>query len=399
MTEVNYEDYNDGNRIKDMQHIGQSGKKSDDENSGGEKRSQFVDYSAMDDRAPAKGTDSSLNYSTSQISEPSKPQVGSHAAESSTKPGPSQSNQTRYLDMAGKPAAKYSDAIPEALRFKKDINLTPVASSVKSETANAPKPVSEMMRKPTQTTSFQGTQQQQQRYQLQQQKLQQANPKLAMNRRENIMASKMDSNAAARAKIAKPDTSNLNIPESILTKKEVQLSVRNPESVSKSSSQPAISIFPVGKKQEDGGSARSANESISSGFETAKNAPSSSSFYGEYQKPYRDYYQSNYSSNFSQHQTPEYPSQSQHSFTSAQYPSSVPYSGHEYGSGSYNASDNSQYNVNHQVFSNQSHAPSASNSFNTYNQYGWQNFPQQSKTESSQHSPVPPAPPSQPPSQ
>ncbi|XP_065212538.1 uncharacterized protein LOC135840116 [Planococcus citri] len=427
MTEVNYEDYSDVNRLKDMQQISQTSRKFDDDNlkpeHSGDKKPQSSDYPNMDERAPAhsRGTDtSSLNYGSSQISEPSK-SAASQAAEPPTKPGPSQSNHPRFSDnTTNKPTAKYSDAIPESLRFKKDINLTPVVSSgssaksdIERNAANMPstmKPktnLSAQLHGAQQHQQQQRQQQQQQRYPHPQQKLSQPNLKTPPNRRENLMASKVDPNTA-RGKITKTEASDLNIPESILTKKDVQLSVRNTEPVSKSSSQPAISIFPVGKKQEDGSAARSVTESssgqMSSGFENTKNTPSSSSsYYGEYQKPYRDYYQqSNYSSNFPQHQTPEYQSQSQHSFGSSQYPppaQSVQYSGHDYGSGSYSGSENSQYNVN-PVFSNQSHSSSAPNSFNNYDQYRWQNFPQQSsKTESSQHSPVPPAPPPQQPPQ
>lgn len=396
MTEVNYDEYNSLNRLKDMQNFPSNRRFEDEDELPNE-------YPNMNEGMTSRMLDTVTNFAPRTETTPRSVST-SQSVDQSTKSA--LQGAPKFADVAAK-STKFSDIIPESLRFKKDINLTPVipaAPKTEERTVVPAKSMPQEVMRPkmSPSTSFQA-QQHQQQYQ---QKLN-APPKPTSNSaqfppggskiRKEPPLTKPTDQARVKGKI----DSGLNIPESILAKKDVQVSVKNVELPAKSNSHHSISIFPVAKKHEEDSQGSSAESSHSQqGFEGDTNYQSKSQpYYSDYQKPYREYYQdksssessqysnnpydvfkSNYPSNFPQQ---EYASQSQHSYGSPQY-SPVPYSSHDYTPTSFSGDSHST----NPVFANQSHPRTSTGSFNSYDQYAWQNFQQQqSKADQSQPPP------------
>lgn len=271
-------------------------------------------------------------------------------------------NTSQYMANNPRPPSNRSDALAESLKYKKDINLTPVPKTqpIKLEKPSMLDPPKPKLPPPS---AYQQHPHQQQPYQMSQAKLGQPKPPHG---------------------VARGRPPPMNLAPDVKIKKDPAAPAK-PVELPKSS---AISIFPVVKKNEDGA------------FQPDQTSyPSSSQAKGDfYSGNYQNKQFSNYSSNesqpfqydsYKQNYQPgfanqsEYSNSQQQSFNNSQYSSNT-YQGEGFAGGSYASENSSQY-------SNANLYPNQSSSQGTYDQYGsYYNYGQ--KNESAQ--PPPRAPPS-----
>lgn len=269
-----------------------------------------------------------------------------------------------------------SDALAESLKYKKDINLTPVVKNAPPKMTGVDKQAMLDPPKPKLPPHIQYQQQHPHQQHSQPYQMSQAN-KLAPPKQS-------PGHGVARAR-----PPPMNPSPDVKIKKETAAPAKSVE-LPKSS---AISIFPVGKKSGEDGAPPQGVAAFQPDQATSSYQPSSQSkgdFYGSANYPNKQQFAGNYSSNESQF-SPQYDSYKQNyqpgfagqseysppqqSFNNPQYPSNA-YPGEGFAAGSYAPENSSQY-------SNAGMYPNQSSSQSTYDQYGpYYNYGQ--KNESSQ---------------
>lgn len=342
---------------------------------------------------------------TDRRSMASAPQYSSDFSNSGVDPSGSKGAMSSYssrnisqdsLPLSALRKSNLANMIPESLRFKKDINLTPVAKSSPPMISSKHSDISVTVADRSKTMLSNALSHQQQTFSQQPIRVGAASTHKSIQ----IAPTSLSKNKQSLTKSAGPQMS----AETLVAKREMSSSSSTtvqPPSLPKAGRAHSISIFPVAKKQdEETVGSQTSNFEETSYQPLPKNNTSGNAFYGNYQNKQQQQYSSYYRDNSSQYYGSSFSSQQQQPTSQQQQSSEYPtlqqqqgqfvnssYSNSEF-SGSF-GNDNVSYSSQLYGSGSTTATSSASNSQSTaantaYDQYdSFYNYGPQSKGEKS----------------